>query len=376
MFAYQKSVIPDTVKAIGESAFANCERLNGITIPASVVLIDKYAFMGCTGLTGISIPDSVTDIEWSAFKGCTGLTELIIPDSVKCISNEAFRDCTGLKRVVLGNGLKNIGHGCDGAFQGCTSLVEVQIGSSVSRIGRSAFCGCSSLAAIRIPDSVKQIDYHAFSGCSSLTSITIPDSVELIWEGAFQGCTSLKEVYIKNVWLLDKTGLGKDVKVIPTAAEGEEMAKVQAPIEIQPLTLSYSGKKSFQSRIRPGDEVKITLLGAREYPGSLKAWNPVWEMDDSVSVIFEEYYFEVLVNGNKRYIGQSLIERYTESSIMGGGVRYHVERDRINADSQKQAMEKLVDWMESGRSANNDWHSIKSPDEVRDIPNGLPYYPR
>lgn len=241
---------------------------------------------------------------------------------MKCISNEAFRDCTGLKRVVLGNGLKNIGHGCDGAFQGCTSLVEVQIGSSVSRIGRSAFCGCSSLAAIRIPDSVKQIDYHAFSGCSSLTSITIPDSVELIWEGAFQGYTSLKEVYIKNVWLLDKTGLGKDVKVIPTAAEGEELAKVQAPIEIGPMTFIYSGQKLFQSRIRPGDEVIITLLGAREYPGSLKAWNTVWEMDDSVSVIFEEYYFEVLVNGNKRYIGQSLIERYTESSIQGNDILF------------------------------------------------------
>ena len=132
----------------------------------------------------------------------------------------------------------------------------------------------------------------------------------------------------------------------------------------------------FQSRIRPGDEVKITLLGAREHPGSLRAWNPVWEMEDSVSVIFEEYYFEVLVNGSKRYIGQSLIERYTESSTMGGGVRYHVERDRINADSQKKALDELVDWMESGHSANNDWHSLKAPDEVKDIPDGLPYYPK
>ena len=135
------------------------------------------------------------------------------------------------------------------------------------------------------------------------------------------------------------------------------------------------GMNGFQSRIRPGDEVKITLLGAREHPGSLRAWNPVWEMEDSVSVIFEEYYFEVLVNGSKRYIGQSLIERYTESSTIGGGVRYHVERDRINADSQKKALEELVDWMESGHSANNDWHSLKAPDEVKDIPDGLPYYP-
>lgn len=232
-----------------------------------------------------------------------------------------------------------------------------------------------NLADVALPKALTELK-GVFQGCKSLKEIEIPESVTVIGYEAFSDCTSLKDVYIKNVWLLDKTGLGKDVKVIPTAAEGEKLAKVQAPIEIGPMTFIYSGQKLFQSRIRPGEEVIITLLGAREYPGSLKAWNPVWEMDDSVSVIFEEYYFEVLVNGNKRYIGQSLIERYTESSTMGGGVRYHVERDRINADSQKQAMEKLVDWMESGRSANNDWHWIKSPDEVRDIPDGLPYYPR
>ena len=117
------------------------------------------------------------------------------------------------------------------------------------------------------------------------------------------------------------------------------------------------------------------MLGARESPGTLTTWNPVWEMDDSVSVIFEEYYFEVLVNGSKRYIGQSMVERYTESSTMGGGVRFQVERDRINADSQTKAMHKLADWLRSWKPKNNSWHSLKKPDEVRDIPDGLPYYP-
>ena len=71
-----------------------------------------------------------------------------------------------------------------------------------------------------------------------------------------------------------------------------------------------------------------------------------------------------------------MLERYTESSTMGGGVRYQVERDRINADSQEKAMSKLVDWLESGSLKNDAWQSLNTPDEVKDIPEGLPYYPK
>lgn len=323
-------------------------------------------------LADVALPKALTELK-GVFQGCKSLKEIEIPESVTVIGYEAFKICSNLEKIRIPDSVKKIG---SAAFQSCLHLKSVIIPDTVESIDTSAFRGCRGLTDIRLPKSLAEIPNFAFLYCQSLRRIILPDSMKEIGSHAFDGCTSLKDVYIKNVWLLDKTGLGKDVKVIPTAAEGEKLAKVQAPIEIGPMTFIYSGQKLFQSRIRPGEEVIITLLGAREYPGSLKAWNPVWEMDDSVSVIFEEYYFEVLVNGNKRYIGQSLIERYTESSTMGGGVRYHVERDRINADSQKQAMEKLVDWMESGRSANNDWHWIKSPDEVRDIPDGLPYYPR
>lgn len=346
--------------------------LADVALPKALTEL-KGVFQGCKSLKEIEIPESVTVIGYEAFCGCSNLEKIRIPDSVKKIGSAAFQSCLHLKSVIIPDTVESID---TSAFRGCRGLTDIRLPKSLAEIPNFAFLYCQSLRRIILPDSMKEIGSHAFDGCTGLEEIVLPDSLESIGRYAFYSCTSLKDVYIKNVWLLDKTGLGKDVKVIPTAAEGEELAKVQAPIEIGPMTFIYSGQKLFQSRIRPGDEVIITLLGAREYPGSLKAWNPVWEMDDSVSVIFEEYYFEVLVNGNKRYIGQSLIERYTESSTMGGGVRYHVERDRINADSQKQAMEKLVDWMESGRSANNDWHWIKSPDEVRDIPDGLPYYPR
>ena len=62
--------ISDTVKEIGENAFADCKDLESIKIPASVTKIDAYAFKGCTSLTEVIIPDRVTEISEHAFDGC------------------------------------------------------------------------------------------------------------------------------------------------------------------------------------------------------------------------------------------------------------------------------------------------------------------
>ena len=54
--------IPSTVKTIGESAFARCERLTSIIIPNNVISIGRYAFEGCGGLTNITIGSKVATI--------------------------------------------------------------------------------------------------------------------------------------------------------------------------------------------------------------------------------------------------------------------------------------------------------------------------
>lgn len=58
--------IPDTIKKIGSSAFANCDNLTSATIPDSVTSIGESAFLGCSSLTSITIPGSVTSISNSA----------------------------------------------------------------------------------------------------------------------------------------------------------------------------------------------------------------------------------------------------------------------------------------------------------------------
>lgn len=66
--------------------------------------------------------------------------------------------------------------------------------------------------------------------------------------------------------------------------------------------------------------------------------------------------------------------RYTKSSIMGGGYTFMVERERIDAGAQETARSKFVTWIGSKNPENNNWHSLKEPEDVDDIPIGLPYY--
>ena len=177
--------IPDSVTAIGDSAFSDCSSLSNIVIPDSVTAIGDFAFSGCSSLSNIVIPDSVTAIGDSAFSDCSSLSNIVIPDSVTAIGDGAFFGCSSLSNIVIPNSVTSIG---DSAFFDCSSLPNIVIPDSVTSIGDSAFGGCRSLSNIVIPDSVTKIRDYAFEYCSSLSNIVIPDSVTAIGDSAFSDC--------------------------------------------------------------------------------------------------------------------------------------------------------------------------------------------
>ena len=93
------TVIPGTVTAIGDGAFAYCSGLTVVTIPTSVTSIGDEAFRYCKGLTSVTIPNSVTSIGRLAFLECSGLKSVTIHGSVTSIGDRAFLECSGLTDV-------------------------------------------------------------------------------------------------------------------------------------------------------------------------------------------------------------------------------------------------------------------------------------
>lgn len=86
--------IPNSVKYIGDQAFAECDKMTGIDIPGSVTQIGEMAFRSCDSLSSISIANGTNSIKNYAFSECTNLKTVTIPNSVACIEYSAFSDCT------------------------------------------------------------------------------------------------------------------------------------------------------------------------------------------------------------------------------------------------------------------------------------------
>ncbi len=146
------TIIPNTVTAIGTSAFVNCYGLTNVILPSSITEIGQSAYACCYYLNTIEIPCSVSYIGPCAFLR-SGLTEFIWPDSTHIISNGVFNE---------------------------SSIRNIKIPNTVTTIESCSFFG-SDLSNITIPNSVTTIDSYAFANCIFLAEVnsmaTVPPSI-------------------------------------------------------------------------------------------------------------------------------------------------------------------------------------------------------
>ena len=196
-------ILPNSVRSIGDYAFYGCSGMTELILPNSVTSIGDCAFYGCSGLTELTLPSSVTSIGESAFSGCSGLTELTLPNSVTSIGNYAFSDCSGLEKITVDRGNKRYD-----SWGNCNSIIDTEtntlivgcknsvIPNSVTSIGYGAFRGCRGLTELTLPNSLTEIGKYAFRGCSGLTELILPNSVTSIGDCAFSDCSGLEKITV------------------------------------------------------------------------------------------------------------------------------------------------------------------------------------
>lgn len=213
--------IPRNVNSMGYNTFNGCRGLNRIVVDSSNPYYDSRnncnaiietntnkLLLGCNATV---IPNTVAAIGNLAFANFDGLKSIVIPESVESIGYSPFSGCDSLTSVVVetGNRHYNSGNNCNAIIETNTNTLVVGckntvIPNTVTRIGRGAFASCACLNSILIPNSVSVIEDLAFYYTGLSGTLFLPNSVTRIGDRSFMGCSGLNGVFLPR--LLESMG--------------------------------------------------------------------------------------------------------------------------------------------------------------------------
>ena len=261
--AISECTMPDTVTALGEYAFTNCQNLTTITLSKnlSVAASDGYLFTGCNKLKTINVSGNMSD---SSF-----LTTHIW----------VLNNCT-VQGAYSGNGYQlnykilDANNAANGAeilsFAKTSSAVSVKVdipekinGYDVKKIGVSAFKR-AAVSEISMPDTVTTLATYVFNDNSYLTKIKL--SKRLVDSTAtgylFNGCNNLKTVvassemdpafyrHLDYNWITDLTyqiiyndSYALDYKIIDNAVTVKKFHKISSADAVKvTIPTTFRGK--------------------------------------------------------------------------------------------------------------------------------------
>ena len=219
--------IPSGVTSIGDGAFSACRQLKEISIPSSVKKIGDIAFWYCYELEKINFSEGLTSIGKDAFFKCYGIKELRLPDSLETIGEGAFTT-TRIESIYIPESLKKTdifktfnnsyatkisvaeGNKYYDSRDNCNAVIETStntlllgsnnttIPDSVTAIGAGAFWDCEELKEITIPAGIEKIEDNTFNCCLGLEKVILPEELISIGQGSFGRCESLKEINLPD----------------------------------------------------------------------------------------------------------------------------------------------------------------------------------
>lgn len=330
--AYDDIVIPDSVKKIGDRAFAWSKGLESVEIPNSVFFIGKELFSGCTFLKKVVLPKTITDITYGMFWGCQSLESIFIPNSVTRISEDAFDGCDSLSSIVIPENVTQIS---DLAFSGCTSLTQVIFLGVVDYIGREIFEGCEALSQIVIP-----------SGTSEKYKAMLVDFTELLVEDKYIGKGynpfewlpvsekfTLEEICDAEILNFNYSDIQDDYAVIKETklSDGSNTLRIIIPLKDGTNT-ELKACKGIQKGVVEGDKIKVSLIHGQELHkvGKLPIVRyDVWESEEQKN----DYL--------RKRDGEDLSTEVTEKENLSTEVS---EEDLVNAWTDEYGVMYSKDW--------------------------------
>ena len=231
------TIIPNTVKGIGDYAFAGSWDMTSIEIPEGVETIGSSAFGGCTLLRSVTLPNTLTTIGNDAFSNCRALTSITIPSSVKKIGAYVFWCDHALNTIYIeANTPPTLGVNpfysapVSYCFIPCGTLDAYEASAWANYMGDfvedcvNQKCGDylywkyhdselsvagygdmydydidprpwedkrNKMQSVSLPDGMTSVGASAFADCKYIKSVTIPASVEKIDDSAFEDCRML-----------------------------------------------------------------------------------------------------------------------------------------------------------------------------------------
>ncbi len=251
---------PESITAISQNAFTDCNNLIRIEIPDTVTSV--YTITNCKKLEYVRLPDSLKKVNYDFSDGCTALKEISIPSEFFCSNKDNSCCCFGkssndftltirpvgskeLFGLVDANGKVVVEEGItDVSSPFANRVTSVALPESLETIGKNnttsgwngeedydsrgkkyllnAFYGSDGLKQIEIPAGVKKIFSGSFNDIHGLENVIFASKEPITIERyCFNQMPALKTLYLysdleENCFVncnsLKKLYLGKDVE--------------------------------------------------------------------------------------------------------------------------------------------------------------------
>lgn len=194
--AFQKNyitevTIPESVRAIGVTAFYDNQSLKSVTLNNSMESISQSLFNYCQKLAVVHGGKNVKIVNQSAFSNCDSLRSISDITPVT-INSSAFFNCRKLESLNFSR-IKSIGYD---SFYNCFGLKEADLTTLTSIYVRS-FIGCTGLKKVTFGNDITTIKSDAFNGCDALEEVVLGSSINSLESNCFYSTKkALKRVYI------------------------------------------------------------------------------------------------------------------------------------------------------------------------------------